>query len=72
MLLQNGMNTIWIGGSDFQKEGVFVWDNDNRTLIKSGYSNWNPGQVILVENTYLIELKRIGLKVVSTLEFGLV
>jgi hypothetical protein len=43
--MQNGMYTIWLGGTDFQQEGIFVWDNAEQDLINFGYRNWNTDQV---------------------------
>ncbi|XP_078328022.1 perlucin-like protein [Crassostrea virginica] len=31
----------WIGGSDRDVEGTFVWSSDNSTL---GFVNWYPGE----------------------------
>ena len=31
----------WIGGSDLDLEGTFIWTSDNSTL---GFVNWRPGQ----------------------------
>ena len=31
----------WIGGSDLDVEGTFVWSSDNSTL---GFVNWYPGE----------------------------
>ena len=36
---------IWLGGSDYKKEGRFFWNDEKDTELRNGYSNWNFGQV---------------------------
>ena len=36
---------IWLGGSDWKQEGRFLWNDENDTELRNGYSNWNFGQV---------------------------
>nr|XP_039274458.1 macrophage mannose receptor 1-like [Styela clava] len=37
-----GYPNVWIGASDFNKEGIWVWDDG--TLVDTGFTNWEPGQ----------------------------
>ena len=43
--IQYGLKVIWLGGSDWKQEGRFLWNDENDTELRNGYSNWNFGQV---------------------------
>jgi len=34
-------NTFWIGGSDRQKEGTFVWEKTGKQLV---FADWQTGE----------------------------
>ena len=50
---------IWLGGSDYKKEGRFFWNDEKDTELRNGYSNWNFGQVNTIEKKRLRERIRI-------------
>ena len=34
---------LWIGASDVNREGIFLWDN-GAVSVSRGYTNWYPGE----------------------------
>ena len=41
--IQNSENAFWIGLSDIETEGQFIWDS-GREVFPGLFSKWGPGQ----------------------------
>jgi hypothetical protein len=35
---------LWLGASDIQQEGTFVWETSKTVLTAATFTNWSPGQ----------------------------
>ena len=42
-MLEMGINAMWIGAHDKDREGTMVWVSDNIN-VSNGFSNWYPGE----------------------------